>query len=146
MRLRRRTISLALTLLLVPLGLLALTASPAAAAGSASASPASSFQCGTDVLYGPGGPQAGGEICVWIDNGQVSGLDSSQYTYISTWITQCNAAQTVCSMIPSTEVSSPATPSVSTTPGEYYEACSTVILNYGGIQVIGGGCSPLVPA
>src|SRR6266498_4265356 len=114
------------------------------AAGSASASPASSFQCGTDILYGgPYGPQPAGEICVWIDNGQVSGQDSSAYTYIYTWITQCNAAQTVCSMIPSTEVSSPATPSVPTTPGEYYEACSTVILNYDGIQVIGGGCSPL---
>jgi hypothetical protein len=116
------------------------------AAGSASASPASSFQCGTDVLYGPGGPLVSGEICVWIDNGQVSGQDSSVYTYIYTWITQCNAAQTVCSMIPSTEVSSPVTPSVSTTPGEYYEACSTVILNYDGVQAIGGGCSPLVPA
>ncbi|MFD2414743.1 hypothetical protein ACFSXZ_00160 [Amycolatopsis pigmentata] len=117
---------------------------------SANASPAATLECGTILGFGgPFGTQPVGAVCVSIGNGQVSGYDGvfpGGTTDLSTWITQCNAAQTVCSIVPGTEVFSPITPTVPTTPGEFYEACTSFIVTNAGNQIIAGGCSPLVAA
>ena len=117
---------------------------------SANASPATTPDCGTILGFGgPFSPEPVGAVCMSIGNGQVSGYDGAfpgGTSDLSTWITQCNAAQTVCSIVPGTEVFSPITPTVPTTPGESYEACTSFIVTNAGNQIIAGGCSPLVAA
>lgn len=48
-----------------------------------------------------------GTVCVSIGDGQVSGFNGivpGNTMYLSTWVTQCNAAQTACSIVPGTTV------------------------------------------
>ncbi|TCO62870.1 hypothetical protein [Actinocrispum wychmicini] len=82
-----------------------------------------------------------------ISNEQVSEIDivPAGASGLLTWITLCDAAQMVCSMVPGTTVPSQVTPSVPTTPGQSYEARTSFFTKEGG-HVFAAGRSPLVPA
>src|SRR5690349_19332347 len=74
---------------------------------SASASPAAPPVCGDIVGFAGPGLTSVGVVCVSVSNGQVMGYDGvveGELTYQSTWVNQCNAAQTVCSIVPGTTV------------------------------------------